>query len=254
MEVYQLSNIHAKGHRLRPLIPISDTPEGAVSLQVCARIRDQIIRGSLVPAQRLSETEVASSFDVSRQPVREAFIRLAAEGLLEIRPQRGTYVRRISVASALTTRLIREAVEVELIRMLVPRITTADIESLRQQIAQQEDVATKGSPADFILLDEAFHRHLAEAAGAPDVSDYLEALNVQMNRVRNMTVREFAPDILVAQHRAIVDALEAGDAKAAETAIRRHLRQFNIDLPTIVASYPDYFKDTDVLTSHDTTP
>lgn len=232
---------------MMPGIPIVQTAEGAVSPQVYGRLRERIVRGALAPGQRLSETEVAASYEVSRQPVREAFIRLAAEGLLEIRPQRGTFVRKISVAAALTSRLIREAVEADLVRTVVARATPATVAELRDHIARQKDIAASGSPGEFMMLDEAFHRALAQAAGVPDVSTYLEALNVQLNRVRHMTAREFAPDILVAQHGAIVEAIAAGDADAAEAAMRRHLRQFNLDLPTIVQSHPDSFDDIEAL-------
>ena len=85
--------------------------------QVHDWLRHRVLRGELPPGARLSETEIASEIGVSRQPVREAFIRLAGDGLAEIRPQRGTYISKISMSAVLSARLIREAVEGDLARL-----------------------------------------------------------------------------------------------------------------------------------------
>ncbi|MFV0384765.1 GntR family transcriptional regulator, partial [Paracoccus sp. (in: a-proteobacteria)] len=86
--------------------------------QVYEYLRRAVLCGALTPGDRLSETGIARQFGVSRQPVREAFIRLTADGLAEVRPQRGTYITRISISAVLSARLIREAVESDLVRML----------------------------------------------------------------------------------------------------------------------------------------
>ena len=221
-------------------IPLS--LEGAVVPQLHKRLRDRIVSCDLAPGQRISETEIAAAYQVSRQPVREAFIKLAERQLVIIRPQRGTYIRRISVPAALTARFIREAVEVELVKRAITRVTPEMIASLDAQIVTQQEVARADDPAAFMQLDEAFHKSLAEIAEAPEVSDYLEDLNVQMNRVRNISAREFSPGKLVEQHAAIVDALRNRDAETAEAAMRTHMREIKKDLPKIIATYPDYFE------------
>ena len=85
-------------------------PSSSTAQQVYDWLHDRILRGDLAPGARLSETEIAGQVGVSRQPVREAFIRLTAAGLAEVRPQRGTFIGRISVGAVLSARLIREAV------------------------------------------------------------------------------------------------------------------------------------------------
>jgi DNA-binding GntR family transcriptional regulator len=221
---------------------ISLSLEGAVVPQLHKRLRDRIVSCDLAPGQRISETEIAAAYQVSRQPVREAFIKLAERQLVSIRPQRGTYIRRISVPAALTARFIREAVEVDLVKRAITRVTPDMIAALDAQIAEQRKAVKADDPAAFMQLDETFHKSLAEYAEAPEVSEYLEDLNVQMNRVRNISAREFSPGNLVVQHKAIVDALRNGDADAAEAAMRTHLREIKKDLPKIIASYPDYFE------------
>lgn len=219
----------------------------AVVPQLHKRLRDRIVSCELTPGQRISETEIANAYNVSRQPVRETFIKLAEKRLLSIRPQRGTYVRRISVPDALTARFIREAVEVDLVRRAVARVTPEMMRALDEQIAQQRVAAQSDDPAVFMRLDEAFHRSLAECADAPAVSDYLDDLNIEMNRVRNISARQFSPEKLVPQHAAIVDAIRDRDSDAAESAMRLHLHEFNKDLPKIIEANPDYFEGVEAL-------
>lgn len=227
--------------------PMPMLKEGAVVPQLHQLLRDRIINCDLEPGQRLSETEFAKVYDVSRQPVREAFIKLANEKLVIVRPQRGTFVRLISVPDTLTSRFVREAVEVDLIRRVVDRATPEIVAELEAQIELQREVAETGTPAEFMRLDEAFHRRLAEVAGKLEISEYLLALNLQINRVRNISARLFEPDKLVVQHAAIVTAIRAEDATMAEGEMREHLRKVKEDLPHIILANPDYFEGAEIL-------
>ena len=87
-----------------------------VGPQLTAALRQSIIRNQLKPGVRLSEAEIGARFGISRQPVREAFIKLAEEGLLEIRPQRGSFVRKISLEAVMDARFVREAVEADIVK------------------------------------------------------------------------------------------------------------------------------------------
>lgn len=204
-------------------------------------LRGAIIRGELPPAARLSETEIGNRLGVSRQPVREAFIRLTAEGLTEVRPQRGTYVSPISLSAVLSARLIREAVESDLVRMLAETADDALLDRLDAEIDQQRDAVSRQDVAGFVALDDRFHRLLAEAAGHEAVWQVLEGLKSQMNRLRHISARAFDTGKLIAQHQAIVQGLRARDPAQAEAAMRRHLRELLIDMPEIASAHPEIF-------------
>lgn len=198
-----------------------------------------VLRGDLLPGARLSESEIAQQVGLSRQPVREAFIRLAADGLAEVLPQRGTYIGRISTSAILSARLIREAVEADLARMVAH--TRPDLSAMQAQLDAQDRAHAAADVPAFIEADDLFHRAMAEAAGHPAVWSDLERLKAQMNRLRHMAMRHFDRGQTIAQHRAILAALLAGDADAAEAAARTHLRQMLAELPQIAAAHPDYF-------------
>lgn len=213
-----------------------------VGPQLYRILRERIIRNDLMPGVRISESEIAADFSVSRQPVREAFIKLAEEGLLEVRPQRGTIVRKIVTAAVMDARFVREAIEADIVRLLAQSADKTLARNLRAQLTEQREAAGKDS-VWFIQLDERFHRTLAEAADKSYAWNVVESVKAQMDRVRHLTMRKFPTDRLVEQHTAIVDAIAEGDAGKAETAMRHHLREILNDLPAIAQERPEFFDD-----------
>lgn len=212
--------------------------------QLCDMLRQQILRGVLLPGTRMSEVDVAAQAGTSRQPVREAFIRLAAEGLADIRPQRGTYVTLISARAVLSARFVREAVEADVVALLASDPQPADaIERLRGALRDQDIAVHHGDTQRFVDLDDAFHRMLAEMAGQAEVWAILEDLKSHMNRVRHITARTSDLGHLLDQHRRIVETIAAGRADHAIDAMRTHLRELLADMPEITAAHPTYFTD-----------
>ena len=216
----------------------------AVGPQIYRLLRERIIRNDLEPGGRISESEIAAEYAVSRQPVREAFIKLAEEGLVEVRPQRGTFVRKIATSAVMDARFVREAIEADIIKQLAAaRVPGLDAE-LQAQLADQAAVAGR-DPVRFIELDERFHRTLAEAAGKTYAWNVVESVKSQMDRVRHLSARRFPMEKLVSQHKAIVDAIVKCDPVAGEAAMRSHLREILNDLPAIAAGKPEFFDDGD---------
>lgn len=217
-------------------------PAQPIAPQLYRILRERVISGDLRPGHKISEAEIALRYAVSRQPVREAFIKLAEEGLMAIRPQRGTIVSKIAWAAVHDARFLREAVESDIVRLLAARADPVLVAELRRQLAAQREVAST-RPADFIHLDETFHRTLAEGAGKGGAWRVIQGLKAQMDRVRHIALGTFPLTRLLAQHVAIVDRIEAGDVTGAEGAIRIHLREVLRDLPEILRSHPELFDD-----------
>lgn len=217
---------------LDPLRPI--TP------QITQLLRDRIIRNQLAPGNRISETEVAKTYDISRQPVREAFIKLQEQGLLLVLPQRGTFVSKIAYQAVLDARFLREAIEADIILILSTTRNTALITELRNQLKAQRRIG-RAEAESFIHLDELFHRTLAEAAGKAGTWKQIDGLKSQMDRVRFLSLGQFPLDKLIEQHRQIVDAIADQNPRQAERATRLHLREVLVDLPNIIAAHPAFF-------------
>jgi GntR family transcriptional regulator, rspAB operon transcriptional repressor len=208
--------------------------------QLHAKLRAAIVDNALVPGARMSEAEVAMQHGISRQPVREAFIKLANENLLEIRPQRGTFVTRISRSDVMDARFVREAVEADIVKLLAQAPDPDLIKDLQGQLNHQQALIA-GSARDFIEADEIFHRTLAEGAGKGKAWRVVVEMKAQMDRVRFLSSIHLPVGRLVEQHRAVVEGIAAGDAMATESAMRLHLQGILTDLPVIEQEHPDYF-------------
>lgn len=216
-------------------------PLQAVVPQLCDRLRARIIRGELAPGSRLLRPEIAARYGVSRQPVSEACIRLSEESLVDVLPQRGTFVSRIRVGAVMSARFVREAVEADIVRLVAAEPSEAVLGECERLLERQRIEIDRDDPQPFIALDEAFHHQLARAAGQGTGWDILEPLKIQMDRVRYLNVRHFPRQQILEQHAAILAAIRAADSARAETVMRTHLRQMLDDLPRAVEARPDYF-------------
>ncbi|MGV8935746.1 MAG: GntR family transcriptional regulator [Allorhizobium sp.] len=213
-----------------------------VGPQVYRILRDRIIRGELSPGSLISESEIGRSFMLSRQPIREAFIKLSEEGLVEVRPQRGTLVKKISVAAVMDARFVREAIEADVVKAVAENADPSVLRELRQQLQVQRD-ATNDRPETFMRLDELFHRTLAVAAGKLYAWKVIEDVKAQMDRVRYLSVLQFPVPKLIDQHAVIIAAIADRDPTAAVSAMRGHLREIIKDLPAVSRERPEFFEN-----------
>lgn len=232
-----------------------DMPISAAALRLAEPIVPQLVQGlrqaivamQIRPGQALSEADIAKRYGISRQPVREAFIKLRELGLVQILPSRGTYVVKISVREVLNARFVREAVECALARAAAELIDAAGIERLRDNLAEQERAAAAGDGAHFYVLDEAFHRAVAAAVDCEYAARVVDGARVQIDRVRFLSLPRATPlSVLLTQHQAIAKAIASHDAEAADAAMRIHLREILISLPQLAAQHPDLFEDADI--------
>ncbi|MGB3278087.1 MAG: GntR family transcriptional regulator [Pseudorhodobacter sp.] len=215
-------------------------PERTAQPQAADALRSAILTGILPPGTKVSEQEIADAIGTSRQPVREAFLRLAGEGLLNIQPQRGTFVSKITANEVLDARFVREAVEADLIRLACAKASATAVAELRALLAAQTSAPYATA---FMALDEAFHRMIAQIAGKARAWDHLQKLKSQMDRVRFLQLQDFPIPTLIAQHGTMVEAIATQNPDAAEAQLRAHLRLIEADLPGIQAAHPSYFTE-----------
>ena len=221
---------------------MNDSYEGTMALRVVDALRDEIITMALKPGDVISESDIAARYGVSRQPVREAFIRLAQQGLLLIRPKRATVVKKISPEGVRQSRFIREAIEVEIVRRVAgnPGEETAAV--LEGLIADQEKASAAGDSRRFHTLDELFHRTLSRLAGVEYAWQLIDDHKMQLDRVRYLTLGASSSQRAISEHKAIVEAVTKGDPAAAEAAMRAHLSRAEVLLTQTIAERPDYFE------------
>lgn len=196
--------------------------DGSLVDQAYALLRKQIVNLSLPPELALIEQEVAAALDVSKTPVREALIRLAREGLVQVVPKSGSYVTAISLDRYLEACFIRTQLETGCVKRLAANGTgMAEQVKLRALLTEQRKALKENDDAQFFELDEAFHRTLFELAGLSSAWEIMQTAKAEIDRVRHLK-RYFGirqRRLVIQEHAAIVDAIIARDPESAERAL-----------------------------------
>lgn len=228
---------------LAPLQSGSPRAVESAAARIERELRMQIIDLTIKPGERLSETEIGERFHVSRQPVREAFIALMRAGLLDVQPQRGTVVVKLSVRRMLDARFIREALELAIIRRACERFDPHYRDRAHALIEAQAKAVEADDHRTFQKLDTLFHVALAEGAGCLAAWAAIEQQKAHMDRVCALTLHSIGTmEPLVAQHRAILEAVEAGNAEAAVAAMTHHLNEILRAVAGIELKFADLFE------------
>ncbi len=197
----------------------------------------------LRPGDKISEADIAAQFGVSRQPVRDAFSRLANLDLLLIRPQRATEVRRFSAREIEKSRFVRASVEKEVLRRAATLCDAEGAAKLESALADQ----VKGMDAQdfegFAALDYAFHRILCEVAQVDFAFDVILAEKSKVDRLCMLSLsKEDRMSDLVDDHRAIADAVINHDAERAIEIGMIHLGRLDETIAHISATNANYFE------------
>ncbi len=195
--------------------------------RVLHALRELILGGDLPPGARLGEVELADRLGVSRTPVREALTRLAAEGIVEIQPNRGARVATWTVAELEGVFDLRLSLEPQLTAFAVPNASPGDIEELADLAHRMVDVGSPGPRQDLdalVPLNRAFHDRLVTLAAHPTLATALAAAIRPPIVRRNFSAYD-AESLRrsLAHHLEIVAAVRAGDPGWARAVMTAHI-------------------------------
>ncbi len=223
-------------------LPPYDSAEGRGKAAdfVYAALRRAIVECTLPPGAALNEPVVAEQFGVSRSPVREAFRALAADGLLDIFAQRGTFVSRLQRESLNDALFVREAIECAAVR-LAANAPLADRKALARIVARHRAALRLEDRDASLAADEDFHRSIVLLAGHASAWSVVLSARTRLERLRrlaNKTIR--GSEESVEFHDQIVQALIAGDADLAEKLLREHIRLVSGFIDRLAEIYPAY--------------
>lgn len=211
--------------------------------EVFRRLKSDIISLQLPPGSKLSEVEVAKACNVSRQPVREAFMRLGELNLLEIRPQRATRVRKISQQDLRDTRFIRAAVEVEVVRVACEIASEENLASIAENLDDQRKAVEAGDADKLKTLDYHFHHLICIAAERAHAFKVISQNKAHTDRACTLELAHAqGMQEVLEGHSAIYDAICAGDAKTAVEKARVHLAHLDETLANAAKNFPDFFE------------
>ncbi len=209
-------------------------------------LKRSIIEVNLKPGEKLNEKVVAEKFELSRTPIREAFIKLAQEGLLEIYPQRGTQISLIDLDRVEEARFMRETLEKAVIKLSCQNFPPKLLFELQSNLNAQEFCAKEKNYLRLFNLDEDFHHIIFEGCNKERLWSLISQISIDFNRTRVLKLQSnFNLENIILQHQKIVKAIVKNNPIEGEKAIENHLNKVDIDLNKLKLSYPRYFKNTD---------
>ncbi len=207
---------------MRPELPQEPAAGKPVTDVIADALARRIVLGQLLPGQRVGQDQVAAEFGASHVPVREAFRRLEARGLLVSEPRRGVRVAPIDPAAVREVTEMRAALEGLALRHAAPHLTVADFEQARLAIRDAEN------SNDAIILEQAnrrFHRILVEPCGMRRLLATIDDLHQSSARYLLATWKDLDwQPRSETEHRGIVEALEQGRQEEAATMLESHIR------------------------------
>lgn len=203
---------------------------------------DEIASLNLRPGDKISEAEIAAQFNISRQPVRDAFSRLDNLGLLLIRPQRATEVKRFSWREITKSRFVRAAVEAEVLRRAAANCDPIGAAELEACLIKQAAVVEAGNYEKFTGLDYQFHQTLCDIAKVDFAFEVIKQEKAKVDRLCTLSLaKENRMAVLLEDHQAITSAIKAGDGEAAVQAGMVHLSRLDDTITAISDANADYF-------------
>ena len=197
-----------------------------LSREVYARLREAILSSELLPGHKLSHQHLAKQLGVSHTPLREAFGKLSQEGYLRHVRNRGYFVSDFSRKEVEDLLEIREALEVHALRRNVEALDDTALRALRDCQDAYRRAVTRGTDTDRLRRDRAFHLTLAGISGNRALAETLERVFDRINLKRR--IDGLSPDRGVealAEHQALLAALETRDLGRARSALKRHLKK-----------------------------
>ena len=194
-----------------------------VSDQIYEALRTAIVRVQLLPGASISENSIGRRFGVSRTPIRSAIQRLAEEGLIDVFPQQGSFVSPIKLRDIHDSHFVRRSLELSILAEAA-RLWSADRSAeARRSIAAHKIAIETGGLDGFLIGDEEFHRLMTGFANREGVWSSIAAARARLMRFLSLFGSPERLPIVITEHLAIIDALDAGDQTRATQALTDHL-------------------------------
>ncbi|AOT73148.1 hypothetical protein Gferi_15100 [Geosporobacter ferrireducens] len=222
---------------------ISKPPDNLnVSDFVYKTIRENIINWNIKPGVMISEKGISEQLGVSRMPVREAFIKMTKEGLVEVLPQRGTVVSKIDLDRVEEERFIRESLELAVLDKAMTCFPTDIIPILEQNLKHQHECIESVDYERFLELDQEFHRTIFYGCKREICWQIIQDVSGHYKRIRVMTLwSKEALNALIEQHDMLLDAIKKRNIEQARFILQKHLRKLIDEEKEMMIKYPEYF-------------
>ncbi len=207
-------------------------------------LREEIINLSLEPGTNISEKKLSEKYNVSRTPIREALVRLAQEGLVNIYPQKGTIVSLIDLSAVEEGRFLREHLERAIIKEACKEFSQENLLNLEMNLKLQKMYIENHDYKKWFETDEEFHKIIFEGCNKKRVWNSINDGSTEFQRIRMLRLAtSFTWDNIYEEHKKIYNAIKNKTPKIAEKFMKKHLNMILFDKNQLKENYPNYFKE-----------
>ena len=206
-------------------------------------LRHNIINLDLKPGQFISESEIGEHLGLSRTPVREAFKDLANASIVEIQPQKGTFVSLIDMEMVEESRFLRNVLEKVVVELVCDNVSEECLNALEENVMLQEMIVERRDCNRFLSLDNSFHELLFKACGKGKIFDFISGMMTHFDRVRMLNMKEMDMKGPLNDHKNILEAIRNKDKQRALAEIDSHLSRVTSDKIYLYGLHPEYFEN-----------
>jgi DNA-binding GntR family transcriptional regulator len=193
--------------------------------QAADAIRARIVSGDFQPGEALSEITLAAELGVSKTPVREAFLQLKNEGLVDIQPQRGTFVFQMSSEQIRQLTVLRELLESQALRIAMREDHRLLGGMLKGVIARMASAVAEGDSRLYRALDNEFHHHIIVACGNQFIEAAYSNIAFRVHALRNrLALQPPQNDRSLREHQDIAELIAGGDVERSASGLLEHIR------------------------------
>lgn len=205
-------------------------------------LRKNIVMLKLIPGSMVSEKELAVEMGISRTPTREALIELSKSQIVDIFPQKGSYISKIDYSMVDEARFMRLILENAVIELVCDLATEEDLYKLEHNISLQKFYVDSDSNGKFFQMDNDFHEKLFVIANKMQVFHLMDSMMIHFDRVRMLRLHtDKEVKELLDDHNEILSAIRRKEKKEASELMTKHLSRYKVDEELIRKEHPDYF-------------
>lgn len=200
---------------------------------------------TLEPGQKISENEIAEILNISRTPIREALIELSKIDLVEIYPQRGSYVSKINYNIIEESRFLRLVIEKEILTLMCQGVDQKYIDALKSNLELEKKYAETNDIDKQLYLDNKFHKIMYESVGKMWTYGIISTQMVHFDRLRALSlssIHSIKSERTIQDHENILYAILQKDAELCEMTLTKHLTRHQHEKQELLEKYPHFFK------------
>lgn len=205
-------------------------------------LKENIINLELKPGSMISEQDIANELNLSRTPVHEALQELSTTKIIQILPQRGSYVSLIDLSLVDEAIFMRSTIEVAVAELACDKASEQDLISMEENLNLQKFFLEKQNIDKLFNLDDSFHKNLYKITNKLQCYQMIKTMNIHLDRIRELHLQSTNPSSVVEEHKHIFSALKNKDKGGVKSLLYNHLTKLYSQENEIKKKFSNYFE------------